>query len=540
MTDFEYFIETLQQAFGIRDEQREAEFAIKKLKQTGSASSYNAKYLQLLAKTGWDPVYAMSNYFDGLKEKVQEELYKEDRPESIHEYMTMATRIDNRQYQWRTRKQTKDSGKSTYYANTGKTRQQRSAVHGTHSGPMELGAVEKRQCYNCGEYGHISPNCDKPKRDRKWKPVKEGKNPRNHQGKTFGMIDKIPELSPRRMELPVRGRTTQQGQEEPKTIAKRNEAESERIFQELQERFDTHNRILPYGPLTREEQIFCVEKGILKYTTENARRYAHAKDALFELYDEVNTYYKNEMKKQNPRNGKIVIYGRTYQQVLKNKRERCQFPRFFEKEWNGTNHSQIAWMSCFDHDCDLHRKEKVQYDTFPCQNGEVPHVYTREQVRHITVKLGEIEGYTMMKTDKRQYPIECLNNEQSWDKCEDPRCQIHKEDKLFFYHQQKDLQDIALSNCDYDISKCDDWNCQHHLHTKKIAFEEARWHEDDNPVQQTIKEFADYEASLRDSADQRQKDEADYDEQLHALKQQILEKDEEIKADQTKNDINHL
>uniref|UniRef100_A0A8H7TVW0 Ty3 transposon capsid-like protein domain-containing protein n=1 Tax=Bionectria ochroleuca TaxID=29856 RepID=A0A8H7TVW0_BIOOC len=99
ITNFDYFVEVLHQTFGIQDKKRKAEHKINLLTQTGSASVFSTKYLQLLAKTGWDHEHTISHYFDRLKKEVQEELYKEDRPASIHNFITIAIRIDDQQYQ---------------------------------------------------------------------------------------------------------------------------------------------------------------------------------------------------------------------------------------------------------------------------------------------------------------------------------------------------------------------------------------------------------------------------------------------------------
>uniref|UniRef100_A0A8H7N5P7 CCHC-type domain-containing protein n=1 Tax=Bionectria ochroleuca TaxID=29856 RepID=A0A8H7N5P7_BIOOC len=161
------------------NEKRKAEYEINLLTQTGLASVFSTKYLQLLAKTGWDYEYAMSYYFDRLKKEVQEELYKEDRP-------------------WRIRKQ-----RTNYYTNT---------VSGIYAGPMELGAVEKRKCYNCNEIGYILLQCPKPKRQKNWKPAKEGKKQLGATGKTetktLGMVRKTAqETNPTTTVVPVFSRT---------------------------------------------------------------------------------------------------------------------------------------------------------------------------------------------------------------------------------------------------------------------------------------------------------------------------------------------
>ncbi|KAF5229084.1 hypothetical protein FANTH_14311 [Fusarium anthophilum] len=49
----------------------------------------------------WDDEALMEVYYRGLKEEVKDELYKADRPDNITEYVAMAIKIDERQYERR-------------------------------------------------------------------------------------------------------------------------------------------------------------------------------------------------------------------------------------------------------------------------------------------------------------------------------------------------------------------------------------------------------------------------------------------------------
>ena len=96
--DFNNFETSLEQIFGNTDEEREAERQLKKLRQTGSAAQYTAKFRQLMVRVPWNTAGFMSQYFEGLKREVQKELYKEDRPDDFTTFTTSAIRIDNSQY----------------------------------------------------------------------------------------------------------------------------------------------------------------------------------------------------------------------------------------------------------------------------------------------------------------------------------------------------------------------------------------------------------------------------------------------------------
>ena len=125
----------------------------------------------------------MQLFYNGLKERVKDELYKEDRPESIDAYMDKAIRIDDRQFQREQEKKGRTSAfvplrSSNNSNNTKKKRTWGTHISGTtHSGPMEIDAAQTSQgkrdllqvtCFNCGKKGHMKRDCRAPKQ-LKWK-----------------------------------------------------------------------------------------------------------------------------------------------------------------------------------------------------------------------------------------------------------------------------------------------------------------------------------------------------------------------------------
>ena len=47
----------------------------------------------------------MEAFYDGLKDSVKDDLYKDDMPDSLDDYIEMAVKIDNPHYQRRLQKQ---------------------------------------------------------------------------------------------------------------------------------------------------------------------------------------------------------------------------------------------------------------------------------------------------------------------------------------------------------------------------------------------------------------------------------------------------
>jgi len=66
------------------------------LEQKGSAVEYLAKFRQIAMKTAFDDDALMSQFYEGLKEAVKDELSKEDWPPTLREFADKAIKIDAR------------------------------------------------------------------------------------------------------------------------------------------------------------------------------------------------------------------------------------------------------------------------------------------------------------------------------------------------------------------------------------------------------------------------------------------------------------
>lgn len=103
-SNFDNFEAYLVEGFRETDKVRKASNKIAKLIQKGFTLAYAATFRQLSAKTNWNNDAIIQMFYQGLKDEVKDELYKENRPDIFSKYAKMAVKIDNRLYKRRMEK----------------------------------------------------------------------------------------------------------------------------------------------------------------------------------------------------------------------------------------------------------------------------------------------------------------------------------------------------------------------------------------------------------------------------------------------------
>jgi hypothetical protein len=451
---FANFEKAIRGAFGNVDEVRIAIQKIQQLKQRGSAADYAAMFRQLSSKTEWDDDPLMSIFYNGLKEEVKDELYKEDTPDSLSDYIAMAVRIDTRQYERRKEKQGKGNGNWKHFqpkrqqktqANHGRRRQPPSTQYGTHSGPMELDAMRdksKETCHNCGKKGHYARECRSKKKD--WKPVPEGKRSLNtltNQARTG--YDMSGNYDPSHSGLHWTNCV------EDACIAHRREKQLNNWYpKKVRSKAGT----APVNPIIMQ----------LNYMTthnEGGEAFLQQEDpeADSETSSETNSIETEEQEEFLKRCGELMdeaerqwiqLADQRYHPVPDGNAEtiyitavRCAQARGNnDVEWQEDDdpiiqphhdeHRYISWASCIDHSCSIHFLDKVQQDTFPVRNSTKPidEPYEKEEVEHFVTQQHDM-GIATLRLGKDR-PLECIKRPFDLYECEQMFCKVHEKAKL--------------------------------------------------------------------------------------------------------------
>jgi len=177
---FKNFERAINSVFGQIDEKRTTDIQIQRLKQQGSAHKYAAEFLQLSNRLDWNDEAFMSQFYQGLKEDVKDELSREDRPEELATYIERAVKIDNRLWERKMERKgnyPRPNNGNKFTPNHSRPKKHYQFNH-NYYGPqkMELGATHRNdgskpkdkkevECFYCKKKGHFARECRKKQQD---------------------------------------------------------------------------------------------------------------------------------------------------------------------------------------------------------------------------------------------------------------------------------------------------------------------------------------------------------------------------------------
>jgi len=167
------FREEIGKIFGEMDEERQAERKLQTIKQRGPAQHYTTEFMQLRAKVNWGDAPLQLAYYTGLKERVKDELARDERPENLDDLITEAVRIDNRLYE----RELERKGQQTRLWTSNRPNIKKKVKETYHWDPMDIDHVkmtrkDRKPKYEKGQKWDNKKKEQKPKR-QEWSAEKK-------------------------------------------------------------------------------------------------------------------------------------------------------------------------------------------------------------------------------------------------------------------------------------------------------------------------------------------------------------------------------
>lgn len=179
LNNYSAFRESLISVYGDLDRRGNAEDRLGRLRQTGAVAAYISSFNEYAAQIDWNEASLVARFRSGLKDEILDSIATaETQPQRLHEWMAMASRIDERLWGRRQNRRQPDSFVVRSPATISRDVVGKFQPSSSTSGPvpMELGALRvttalaktaierseyQRQgrCWGCGEVGHVRAKC---------------------------------------------------------------------------------------------------------------------------------------------------------------------------------------------------------------------------------------------------------------------------------------------------------------------------------------------------------------------------------------------
>lgn len=189
MDNYEVFVAAFQTAFSDPNRKRNAQRAIRNLRQGNQSTlAYSTKFSELAMDAEYDNEAKMSSFYDGLNFDVKDALSLiVDLPEDYAAYVALAIRLDNRLYERRIEKRSnlrpqKPHETGSYQRNHSQAQPTPMDVDTTKTyKPLTNEEKQRRKenglCLYCGNAGHQAVTCpNKRLKVRKMDVVEKPKN----------------------------------------------------------------------------------------------------------------------------------------------------------------------------------------------------------------------------------------------------------------------------------------------------------------------------------------------------------------------------